>query len=94
VITKKKNDICYRWTSDGSGMYDIEEFEGDCGFERGTKVIIHLRPNMTQFTKIESVKSIINKHSGFINYDIYINGEKNTQIGALWTKDKREITDE
>ncbi len=46
VITKKQNDKAYRWTSDGSGVYDIEEYEGDCGFTRGSKVTIHLRANM------------------------------------------------
>ena len=46
MITKKQNDKAYRWTSDGSGVYDIEEYEGDCGFTRGSKVTIHLRANM------------------------------------------------
>jgi len=42
------------WTSDGSGEFEISELE-ECDFERGTKIIMHLRPENDEFTKKDSV---------------------------------------
>ena len=49
---------------------------------------------MQKFSQVDIVKGIINKHSGFLNYDVYLNGQKTGGVGALWSKDKREITEE
>lgn len=81
------------WISDGSGKFEISEID-DAGFERGTKIVIQLRPDCLQFTKFEEVKKVIQKYSNFINYPIYLNGEKLNLVGALWAKDKKEITDD
>lgn len=43
---------------------------------------------------MDTVKAIIEKHSGFLNYDVFLNGQKTSTVGALWSKDKREITEE
>jgi HSP90 family molecular chaperone len=61
------------WISDGSGTYEISEIDNP-GFERGTKIIINLRPTCLMFSKYDEVKKIIQKYSNFINHPIYLNG--------------------
>ena len=92
VISKTNADAhAYLWVSDGSGSFEISTIK-DPGFQRGTKVIIHLRPECLTFSKFEEVKKIIQKYSNFINFPIHLNGEKMNLIGALWAKDKKECT--
>lgn len=89
-------DGCWKWVSDGEGAYDIQQVEeGQEGYlTRGTCIKIHLRSEMLQFSKSETIKTIINKYSNFINHSIYLNGEHLNLVGALWMKDKREISED
>lgn len=92
VISKTISDThAYLWTSDGSGSYEVSVI-GDPGFQRGTKIIIHLRPDCLLFSKFEEVKRVIQKYSNFVNFPMFLNGEKMNIVGALWSRDKKEIT--
>lgn len=56
VITRssKVGSVGLRWTSDGTGTYDIEEVDDA---EIGTKIIIHLKPECREYadeTRIQS----------------------------------------
>lgn len=94
VISKNISDPnAYLWVSDGSGKFEVSQI-GDPGFQRGTRIIIHLKPDCLQFSKFDDVKKIIQKYSNFINFPIFLNGEKMNLVGALWAKDKKEITDD
>ena len=44
VTTRQARQQALLWTSDGSGKYDVSPAE-DCEFERGTRIVIHLRNN-------------------------------------------------
>lgn len=92
VISKTTQDPhAYLWVSDGSGKFEISTI-GDPGFQRGTKIVIHLKPESLIFSKFDEVKKIIQKYSNFINFPIHLNGEKMNLVGALWARDKKEIT--
>lgn len=94
VISKSASDPdAHLWVSDGSGKFEISKISNP-GFERGTKIIIHLKPDCSQFAAQEEAKKIIQKHSNFINFPITLNGEKVNLVNAIWTKDRREITEE
>lgn len=95
VISKSANnpnEPAHIWVSDGHGKFEISEIE-DPGFSRGTKITIHLKPENVLFAKKGDVQKIIEKYSNFINYPIHLNGEKVNLISAIWTKDKRELTE-
>ncbi len=79
------------WESDGSGNYSVEE---GMDLTRGTKIVLHLKENAREFSKVETVKRIIKQYSSFVPYPITLNGEKINTVQALWTKNKSEITDE
>jgi len=79
------------WKSDGGGSYEIEEAEG---LRRGTKMVIHLKPDMQEFSKPDRIKGILEKYSNFISFPIQLNGDKINTVEALWLKSKQEITEE
>ena len=81
----------YKWTSDGSGVYEIEEVEGQ---RRGTKIVIKLKEAAKDFSKEDHVKSIIQRYSAFVQYPVNLNGEKLNTVQAIWTRSKSDVTEE
>lgn len=82
------NSIPYCWTSDGSGSYKIGEASG---VSRGTKIVMYLKQDSLDFTNTQTVKSVIERYSNFMNYEIKLNGESINKVKALWTMNKNEI---
>ncbi|MCI1190796.1 molecular chaperone HtpG [Calidifontimicrobium sp. SYSU G02091] len=96
-----------RWTSDGSGEFDVEPITRE---QRGTDVILHLRDGEEEFAKTWRLKSIIAKYSDHISLPILMRKEKwdedkkeyvlsdewetVNKAAALWTRPKSEITDQ
>lgn len=94
VISKtEKSEKASLWVSDGSGTFEISEIE-NVGFERGTKIIIHLRADCAQFSKKAEIQKIIQRYSNFINHPISINGEIQNLVQATWSKDKSTVKEE
>lgn len=92
VISKRSSDShAFLWVSDGSGSFEVSQI-GDPGFLRGTRIVIHLKPECLNFCKPDDVKKIIQKYSNFINFPIFLNGEKQNLVGALWAKNKSEVS--
>ncbi|NWG74360.1 MAG: molecular chaperone HtpG, partial [Rubrivivax sp.] len=95
-----------RWTSDGSGEFDVEPITRA---ERGTDVVLHLREGEEEFAKTWRLKSIIAKYSDHISLPILMRKEQwdadkgeyvlqdewetVNKAAALWTRSKSEITD-
>eukprot|EP01095_Lingulamoeba_sp_RSL-Kostka_P018012 TRINITY_DN9687_c0_g1_i1.p1 TRINITY_DN9687_c0_g1~~TRINITY_DN9687_c0_g1_i1.p1 ORF type:complete len:747 (+),score=276.18 TRINITY_DN9687_c0_g1_i1:79-2319(+) len=79
------------WSSDGSGQYTLAEADG---VARGTKIVLHLRSDAKEFSKTNSIKSIVEKYSNFVNFDIKLNDERINKIKAIWTLPKKDITKE
>ncbi len=51
-----------RWVSDGSGDYEISNAD-NLGFERGTKIMLRLRPECREFSTENELEKIIKKFS-------------------------------
>lgn len=93
VFSKSFNpeEKAYEWNSTGDGSYEITEAEG---VERGTKIVLHLKNDCSEFSKEENIKKIIKKYSNFVGHPIYVNGDRINLIQALWLEDPKSITDE
>ena len=63
----------YHWESDGEGTYSIAEAEG---VDEGTKVIIHLKENCSEFADYNTVREIIKKYSSFVGSTLFLDGNK------------------
>ncbi|KAK6637540.1 hypothetical protein RUM44_007962 [Polyplax serrata] len=93
VYTKsfEKDSVGYKWCSDGTGTYDIQEAEG---VQAGTKIVIHLKTDCREFSDEDTVRNIIQKYSNFVGSPIFVNGKQVNTIQPLWLKDAKEVKPE
>ena len=81
----------WRWTSDGSGGYEIEEATD---VARGTKITLFLKDECHEFTESWRVEEIIKRYSSFISFPIELNGTLINTKQAIWSRSKNEIKEE
>ena len=87
----RKDEPGQLWTSDGSGSYEIEESADQ---RRGCKIVIELKDDCAEFAQEWRLKEILTRYSAFVGFPITLNGNKLTNIQALWLRSKAEIKDE
>ena len=103
VITKKYNeDKTWNWQSEGSAQFSINESEEKIA-TRGTKIILQLKDDATDFFDRFHIKHVVQTYSDHINFKIDFipeNIEAGAKIetlnsaSALWKKPKDQITSE
>ncbi len=96
-----------RWVSGGTGDFEVEAIERAA---RGTSVTLHLRDDASEYLSRWKLKSIIGKYSDHISLPILMqkedwDSEKSEYVvkdeweavnsaSALWTRSKKDITQE
>jgi molecular chaperone HtpG len=96
-----------RWSSDGTGAFETETITRAA---RGTSVILHLRPDASEYLSRWKLKGIISKYSDHISLPILMpkeqwdkdkgeyvlldEWEQVNAASALWTRPKKDITRE
>ena len=96
-----------RWISGGTGDFETETITRA---QRGTSVILHLRDDATEYLNRWKLKTIISKYSDHISLPILMrkeewDAEKGESVlqdeweavnsaSALWTRSKKDISDE
>lgn len=81
----------YKWSSDGSGTYEIQEAEG---VPIGTKIVVYLKTDCREFADDDVVQNIIKKYSNFVSSPIFLNTEQVNSIKPLWLMEPKEVTKE
>lgn len=77
-----------RWSSTGSDHYEIGPAEKET---RGTDVIVHLKEDAHDFANRWRAERIIKKHSDFVAFPIYLEGEQVNRQTALWRRRPRDV---
>jgi molecular chaperone HtpG len=88
----KKDEPAVEWRSNGSGEYEIEQLDEQ--MPRGTTIEIHLKDDAKEFAEKYKLQSIIQKHSNFITFPIYLENEKVNTVSAIWREPKTTVKKE
>merc|ERR1712211_39745 len=84
VVSKNINDKCYTWVSEAGGSFTITE-SPDTELKRGTRIVLHLKEDMSEYLEEKRIKDLVKKHSEFIGFPVMLYTEKTTE---------KEVTDD
>lgn len=82
------------WESTGTGKYSISPLSPDIRQDRGTSVVLHLKPEMAHFSCESTVESILKKYSNFVGFPIFLNGNRVNTMDAIWLQDPKSVEEE
>ena len=79
------------WSSDGAGSYAIEESEGE---RRGTKIVVELTDECSEFSQEWRIKEVLERYSAFVSFPVNLNGKRVNTVQAIWLRSKAEVKEE
>ena len=83
VISKHNNDEQYKWESNAGGTFTVAPDDTE-NISRGTKIVLKLKEDMSEYLEERRLKDLVKKHSEFICFPIELQCEKSTE---------KEVTD-
>jgi molecular chaperone HtpG len=84
VVSKNNEDECHIWSSEAGGSFTVTKTD-DSGLGRGTRIILHMKEDMSEYLEEKRLKDLVKKHSEFIGFPIKLYTEKTTE---------KEVTDD
>merc|ERR1711906_9292 len=86
----------YIWESAAGGSFtvlkDEEQIYGEV--KRGTKIVCHLKEDMTEFLEERRLKDLVKKHSEFIGFPIELYVEKSNEKEVTDSEDEEDKKDD
>jgi molecular chaperone HtpG len=84
VTSKNNSDDCYTWISEAGGSFTVTKND-DSSLKRGTRIVLHLKEDMSEYLEEKRLTDLVKKHSEFIGFPIKLYTEKTTE---------KEVTDD
>jgi molecular chaperone HtpG len=93
VISKNNDDEQYRWESNAGGTFTVIPDDSE-KLTRGTKIILYMKDDMTEYLEERRLKDLVKKHSEFISFPISLQVEKSTDKEVTDSDDDAEKKDD
>merc|ERR1712151_1348109 len=92
VVSKNNDDEQFIWESAAGGSFTVTKDESEAYGEikRGTKIVLHLKEDMTEFLEERRLKDLVKKHSEFIGFPIELYVEKSEDKEVTDSEDEEE----
>lgn len=85
VITKHNDDEQLLWSSEAGGHFSVQR-DHSAPLLRGTKIILHMKEDQTEFLEERTIKDLVKKHSQFIQYPINLQITKEEEVDDVEEK--------
>ncbi len=82
------------WSSTGSGSYTISPLPDAIRQDRGSSIVLHLRPECNDYANEATVEKILKRYSNFVGFPIYLNGNRVNTLDAIWLHDPKSVSQE
>merc|ERR1711983_1326 len=93
VVSKNNDDDCNTWISEAGGSFTITKTV-DSGLARGTRIILHMKEDMSEYLEEQRIKDLVKKHSEFIGFPIKLYTEKTEEKEVTDDEDEDEEDDD
>jgi len=90
VTTKHNDDEQYIWESEAGGHFTVQRDVRGEPLGRGTKIILHMKEEQSDFLKERTIKDLVKKHSQFIQYPISLLITKEEEVDDDEGETKKE----
>ena len=92
VVSKNNADDQYVWESTASGHFTVKKDDSHEPLKRGTRLILHLKEDQTEYLEERRLKELVKKHSEFISFPISLSVEKTQETEV--TDDEAELDED